>query len=182
MDGRMSKPASAETAKAKAVAATFDLPKELVEQYKSALGGLSDVRLLLLLLFNSFEEVMKSFAAWRLGCSVDQLPRRVTNAPSLLFDLVLVDNGDLRKRCDELSNVRNTVAHKFHTKEYEAKLNAFIEEFIEGEVPTDATRFRDALINSVFGLALDVATHFIDFPARGEYPFPFLSIELATHK
>jgi len=99
-----------------------------------------------------------------------------------LFDLVLVDNADLRKRCEEFTSVRNIVAHRFHTKEYEPKLNAFIKEFLKKEVPTEPDQFRRVLIDSVFGLALEVAPHFIEFPARGEYPFPFLSIELATHK
>ncbi len=62
----MSETAKPEKAQSKVEPANFELPKELVEQYKTALGGITDVRLLVLLLFNSFEEVMKSFAAWRL--------------------------------------------------------------------------------------------------------------------
>ncbi|MFC1841128.1 hypothetical protein ACFL1N_16285 [Thermodesulfobacteriota bacterium] len=92
----------------------FELPEDLIKQYKEALSSLSDTRLTILLLFNSFEEIMKSFAAWRLSCPIEELPKFISNSPHNLFEVTLVGPTakELKKRTKLFSELRNIVAHK----------------------------------------------------------------------
>jgi hypothetical protein len=162
----------------------FELPQELIQQYKDALGRVSsDLRLTVLLLFNAFEEVMKAFAAWRLGCRVSELPRSVANSPSLLFDLVLPDTTakTLRSRTKLLSELRNDVAHAFHKHTYRPKLDKFVAADPQSLIVGDSHPERvKALRDAVFSLAMDVAIHLSEMPGRGEIPIPILTLELST--
>ena len=107
-----------------------ELSPELIQQYKDALSKATDLRLVVLLVFNAFEEVMKAVAAWRLGCALDDLPKQLTNSPSLLFDVVLTAEKSakkLRDRARQLSELRNAVAHGFHKRKYKPLLSEFVQ-------------------------------------------------------
>ncbi len=93
-----------------------------IEQYRAALSKVDDVRLVILLSFNAFEEAMRTLLAWRLRCHVDALPARLQ--PSLLFELTLsgLDSPKLATACRKFSELRNTVAHKFHARTWKPKL------------------------------------------------------------
>ncbi len=166
----------------KAKAPSPEVPKELIDRYKIALGEVTDLRLVVLLLFNSFEEIMKSFAAWRLGCSVEDLPRAITNTSSILFQVVLIESTSLRKVTQLFSELRNLVAHKFHQNEHEGKIIEFLDALkkheFAGSVSVELTK--DALVYAVFALALEVAAVMLELPERTEYPFPSLSLELVS--
>lgn len=105
-----------------------NLPVALIDQYKKTLLSLTDTRLVILLGFSSFEEVMKAFLAWRLGCPIDELPKSITRAPDLLFQLVLVGEPKIFQRTKKLAEIRNNVAHKFHLETYEGLLSDFVQD------------------------------------------------------
>jgi hypothetical protein len=126
---------------------------------------------------------MKSFLAWRLSCKVEQLPRFATHTSSYLFQLVLLDSnsGELRKRLESLVTVRNEVAHKFHLDTYEPLLIRFVESVTGNACPPDEPARRKAIIDAVFQVALEVAAiYMFQVPERAEFPFPSLSMELAS--
>lgn len=162
----------------------FELSEELIRQYKETLKSLSDIRLAILLLFNSFEEIMKSFAAWRLSCHIKDLPKFISNSPHNLFEVTLTGPSakELKKRTTLFSELRNIVAHKFHLKEYEPKLLDFIKgndnNLIEASIPID----QNILVEAVVDLALDIASYIDEIQPRGEWPFPLLSLELNAIK
>jgi hypothetical protein len=160
----------------------FELPNELIQQYMKTFASLSDFRLLILLLFNSFEEIIKSFAAWRLTCPTDKLPFK--NNPNLLIEVVLAGSSikEMRKRIEKFRNLRNSVAHKFHLNEYKQNLKDFIESNSNKPCPQTEPEKRKALIEAFCDLTLDIAGHISDISPRGDWPFPFLSIELSSHR
>jgi len=160
----------------------IELPPELIQQYKEALAALSDIRLITLLLFNSFEEIMKSFAAWRMSCHVDELPSFLTNNPSFLFEIVLIGRSakKLRSRVGKLRELRNMVAHKFHRNEYKSKLENFVKEILDKPCLASELAKRKALVEAVFSLALDIAEYVDNTAQRGNWPFPFLTLELSV--
>jgi hypothetical protein len=84
----------------------FELPPELIQQYKEALNTVSDVRLLVLLLFNSFEEIIRSFAAWRLTCPISELPFK--NNSHSLIEVILAGSPtkSLLKRVEKFDLVK----------------------------------------------------------------------------
>ena len=158
----------------------FELSQELIKQYKEALASLSDIRLTILLLFNSFEEIMKSFAAWRLSCHIEELPKFISNSPHNLFEVTLVGPSakELKKRTKHFSELRNTVAHKFHLKDYEPKLIEFIKENLKDFHKTSIPVEPKVLLEAVVNLALDIASYIDEIQPRGKWPFPLLSLEL----
>jgi len=160
----------------------FELPPKLIQQYKEALATVSDVKLLVLLLFNSFEEIIRSFAAWRLTCPVDELPFR--NNSHSLIELVLAGRTTkaLRKRIEKFTELRHTVAHKFHLNDYEQKLKEFIESSSDAPCPINEPQKRKALINAFCDLTLDIAAHINEIQPRGTWPFPFLSLEINAYR
>lgn len=160
----------------------FDLPPELVRQYKEALATVSDVRLLVLLLFNSFEEIIRSFAARRLTCPVSELPFK--NNSHSLIELVLAGRTtkDLGKRIEKFSELRHTVAHKFHLNDYEQKLKAFVESNSSKPCPDAEPQKRKALINAFCDLTLDIAGQIDEIQPRGNWPFPSLSLEINAYR
>jgi hypothetical protein len=95
----------------------LELSAELIQQYKDALSKVSsDLRLVVLLVFNAFEEVIKAVAAWRLSCPLDNLPKPLTNSRSLLFDVVLTADKAAQKLRDQarlLSELRNESRSRF---------------------------------------------------------------------
>lgn len=157
-----------------------ELSSELIEQYKEALAGLSDMRLAILLLFNSFEEIMKSFAAWRLGCHIDELPEFLTSTPRYLFEVTLVGPSakDLLNQTKAFRELRNTVAHRFHRDDYERKLEKFVETILKHPCPGSEDAKRKDLLEAVSTIALEIADYIDDLQPRGEWPFPFLTLEL----
>jgi hypothetical protein len=160
----------------------IELSPELIRQYREALASISDMRLVILLLFNSFEEVMKSFAAWRLSCDVDELPEILKNSPSFLFQVTLIGDSaqELQRRIKEFSKLRNSVAHGFHRKEYEEKLQAFVKMVLKKPCPVSGAAKRNALLEAVYALALEVASYLNEMPPRVVFPFPMLSLELMS--
>jgi len=154
-----------------------ELPGELIRHYKEAFAASSDMRLLILLLFNAFEEIMKSFVAWRLGCHVDELPELPSRS---LFDLTLVGPSakDLRKVTRKFSELRNAVAHEFHMNGYEEKLKVFVESLLKHPCPDSEEEKREDLIHAFRTLAFDVVDYMDGIQPRGRWPFPFLSLEL----
>jgi hypothetical protein len=156
----------------------FELPPELIQQYKETFAALSDDRLLVLLLFNSFEEIIRSFAAWRLTCPVDELPFK--NNTSLLIEVILAGTTTkvLRRRIEEFSALRNTVAHKFHLNDYEQKLTDFVKSNSNKLCLITESEKRKALTEAFFNLTLNIADHIKEIQPRGEWPFPLLSLEL----
>jgi hypothetical protein len=158
---------------------SLDLPPELIHQYKDAWSKVSaDLRLVVLLVFNAFEEVMKAVLAWRLTCSVDELPSRLTSGS--LLGLVLTNSKDakeLRKQSELLSRLRNDVAHGFHKRAYKIKLAEFVKA-VTGK-PCPQRQQKQAFIDAVTSLALAIAVHVSDHvDERGEFPVPMLSLEL----
>lgn len=160
----------------------FELPPELIQQYKEILATVSDVRLLVLLLFNSFEEIIRSFAAWWLSCPPSELPFK--NNSHALIDVVLAGSSTkgLRKRVEKFSALRHTVAHKFHLKDYQKKLKEFVESNSDEPCPTSMPQKRKALINAFCDLTLDIAGHIDEIKPRGDWPFPFLSLEINAYR
>ncbi len=156
----------------------YEFPPELIQQYKKAFADIQDVRLLILLLFNSFEEIVRAFAAWRLTCSVNELPFK--NNSHSLIELILAGSApkDLRMRIKKFSALRNTVAHKFHLNDYKQKLREFVESNSDKPYPDTEPKKRKVLIDAFCDLTLDVASHIDEIQPRGEWPFPFLSLEL----
>jgi len=156
----------------------FELPPALIQQYKETFAALSDDRLLVLLLFNSFEEILRSFAAWRLSCPVDE--KLFENNLNRLIDLVLAGTKttDLRERIGKFKKLRNSVAHKFHLNEYEQKLTDFIKSDSKKLNPISESEKRKALTEAFFNLTLNIADHIKEIQPRGEWPFPLLSLEL----
>jgi len=156
----------------------YELPPELIQQYKKAFSAISDLRLLILLLFNSFEEIVRSFAAWRLTCPLKELPFK--NNTYSLIELILAGSAsnDLQMRIDKFRKLRNMVAHKFHLNDYEQNLKKFIESNSDKPCPDMEPEKRRALIDTFCDLTLDVANHIDKIQPRGEWPFPFLSLEL----
>ena len=159
-----------------------EISSELIRQYKDALAGLSDMRLIILLLFNSFEEIMKCFAAWRLSCHVDELPFK--NNTHSLIEVILAGTTTkgLRRRIDKFSALRHTVAHKFHLNDYEQKLREFVKSNSNKPCPDTEPEKRKALIDAFCDLTLDIASHIDEIQPRGEWPFPFLSLELNAYR
>jgi hypothetical protein len=157
-----------------------ELPSELIQHYKKAFAALSDMRLLILLLFNSFEEIMKSFAAWRLSCRIDELPKFIKVSPHSLFEVVLIGPSakDLRKHTKEFSELRNAVAHNFHLNDYEEGLKMFIENVSKRPCPYSEEEKRKRLTEAVSLLALNIASCIDEIQPRGQLPLPFLSLEL----
>ena len=161
----------------------IELPDELIQQYKEALVGLSDLRLIILLVFNSFEEIMKSFAAWRLSCQVDDLPSFLQNSASMLCEVILIGPAakDLRSKTQSLRELRNKIAHDFHRDEYDPKLKDFVKKILKKPHLNSEAEKRTAIVEAVFSLVLDIASYIDDMPERGEWPFPLLSLELRVH-
>lgn len=161
-----------------------DLPADLVNQYKDALARIEDLRLVILLAFNAFEEVMRAFAAWRLGCTSDDLPKFLTNSPAFLFQVVQAGSTDkeLGKQIQAFSELRNTVAHKFHQRTWKTKASAFVANVLAEPWPDETDQRRTMLIDAAFTIAINVAGHIDDLPARGPWPFPHLSLELVHAK
>jgi hypothetical protein len=159
----------------------FELPEELIQQYMKTFTSLSDFRLLILLLYNSFEEIIKSFAAWRLTCPIDKLP--FENNSNLLIEVVLAGSTikGLRKRIEKFRHLRHIVAHKFHRNDYKQNLKIFIESNSAKPFPKTEPEKQKALIGAFCDLTLDIAAHISDISQRGEWPFPFLSLELTAH-
>lgn len=157
-----------------------DLPQQLIEQYKKSLVNITDTRLVILLAFSSFEEVMKAFAAWRLSCSIDDVPRFLTRSSNLLFQVVLIGKPGLLQRAKKFAELRNNVAHKFHLGEYETLLANFIVDGPSKSQPPNEAEERRFLIETVFGLALEIAEECLNLPDRAEFPYPMLSLELTA--
>jgi hypothetical protein len=151
-----------------------DIPTELIEQYKRSLAATTDLRLVIILLFSSFEEIMKAFLAWRLACRIDELPRLTA---SLLFDAVLISESEARRKVKCLSDLRNSVAHKFHLLEFEAKAAAFVGT-LANSWPSDEKGRCNVMVVTVFALALEVGDAMMRVPNRSEFPFPELSFAL----
>lgn len=153
------------------------LSDQLIRQYKEALADLSDIRLIILLVFDSFEEIMRSYAAWRLSCDVDEVPFE----GSQLFNVVLIGKStkELRNRTEAFKALRNKVAHKFHRKEYESKLKVFVEKY-KIPYPHSNEGKRKALTEAVATLVLDIANSMGQTPPRGDFPLPILSLELSS--
>ena len=162
----------------------FELSEDLIEQYKEALTSLSDIRLMILLLFNSFEEIMKSFVAWRLSCHIEELPKFISNSPHNLFEATLIGPSakELKKRTKLFSELRNMVAHKFHLKDYESKLIEFIKENQKNSHKSLNSVEPKVLLEAVADLALDISNYITEIQPRGEWPFPLLSLELNVMK
>lgn len=158
----------------------FELPPDLIQKYKETFAALSDNRLLVLLLFNSFEEILRSFAAWRLTCPVDE--KLFENNLNRLIDLVLAGTTttDLRERIGKFKKLRNTVAHKFHLHNYGQMLTDFVESNSHKPCPITESEKRKALIEAFFNLTLSIADHINQIQPRGEWPFPFLSLEFTA--
>jgi hypothetical protein len=162
---------------------SLDLPLELMQQYKDAwLRASDDLRLVILLAFNAFEEVMKAYAAWRLSCGLEALPATLKNNSGLLFDVVLTADKDarpLREQARKLSELRNDVAHGFHKRTYKGKLAEFVLTVSGEACPRYETKRREAFIEAVSTLALNIAVHINDnVNERAEFPVPVLSLEL----
>jgi hypothetical protein len=166
---------------AKPAPIAVDLPKDLIERYKAALAAQTDLRLVILLAFNSLEEVMKSFLAWRLSCSVDQLVKALPLASSgMVFRLVLIGQKNLA-RVEDFASLRNKVAHKFQLNDFEPVLQKFLAGWSNDPYPQDEAGKCKAVIGATLGLALDIAYSYLnEMPDRAEFPFPFLSLELAS--
>lgn len=160
----------------------FELPPELIQQYKKTFAALSDVRLLILLLFNSFEEIIRSFAAWRLTCPVSELPFKNNSHSLIEVTLAGTASKGLRRRIDKFSALRHTVAHKFHLNDYEQKLREFVESNSDKPCPNTEPEKRKALIDAFCDLTLDIADHIDKIQPRGNWPFPFLSLELNAYR
>jgi hypothetical protein len=159
---------------------SVELPPQLIDQYKKTLLNVTDIRLVVLLAFSSFEEVMKAFLAWRLSCSIDQLPRVITRTPDILFQVVLIGDPKTYNRAKQFAELRNNIAHKFHLGEYEPLVAAFVEEVLGTKYPVAEIEQRQAVISAVFGLALEIGSHYLQVPDRAEFPFPALSLELTA--
>jgi hypothetical protein len=160
------------------------LPAELIKQYKDALSKASeDLRLVVLLSFNAFEEVMRALVAWRLSCDAKDLPGPLKNSPSLLFDIVLAGGGDakaLRANTRLLSEARNAVAHGFHKRDYRVKIAAFVRSVSGKAWPSARRREGEEFVKAVAKLALAIAEYHVDYvdDRRGDFPVPLLTYEL----
>ncbi len=155
-----------------------------MRQYKEALARVDDLRLVILLVFNAFEEVMRAFAAWRLGCASEELPTFLTNTPSYLFQVVQAGSKD-KKLLDHIKafrELRNTVAHGFHLRTWEAMAGAFVTKVLDKAWPESMEERRTVLVDAAFTLAIGVLAYLDELPPRGEWPFPHLSLELVDAK
>src|SRR5262249_41135909 len=121
-------------------------------------------------------------AAWRLSCPINELPERFVNNPSLLFDIVLPDKSSspFRKHATALSQLRNQVAHGFHKRNYIGKVKDFVEAIGTKPFPTKEEDRRQAFVHAVSELAVGIAMHVNDTGGRGNFPVPFLTLELAN--
>ncbi len=160
----------------------FELSPDLIRQFKQALTSVDDIRLVVLLLFNAFEVIMESFLAWRLGCGRSDLPRFLTSSSRNLFEITLAGKagkkllGDIEVFC----KLRNEVAHNFHLQDYKPEIAKFLHRISGEPCPEPDAAQRQAMINAVFALTLNIAAYYDDIPQRGQWPFPILSLELAS--
>ena len=165
-------------------AVSLELEPALIEQYKAALTTIEDMRLTILLAFNAFEEMMRAFAAWRVGCSVKNYPRHMQSAANLIA-VVLVDDSPevqrLRRQANAFKDLRNEVAHQFHRRQYTPALSSFVRDVLSTPLPTSALAKRRILIRAADRLTWEIALHLQHLHPRVELPMPMLQIELVDH-
>jgi hypothetical protein len=82
----------------------------------------------------------------------------------------------------QFSALRHAVAHKFHLNDYHHKLKEFIESNSDKPYPNFESEKRKTLINVYCDLTLDIAGDIDKIQPRGEWPFPFLSIEINSYR
>ncbi len=89
-------------------------PVDIAAQYSAVLSQVQDMRLVILLAFNSFEEAVNTLLAWRWSCSREAVPDRLSVGLACELLLCGLEVAPIRRAVDALRALRNEVAHGLH--------------------------------------------------------------------